>query len=357
MKAVKAMKNVKTRKKVKIINSLAFLAMLLSLAILTSCTPYTSCTGIERGETTADTSDYTETPTGITVSQETDLQTPVTTDVTEEPYISIKKKTNGGIGVWWWNAGLAVNAEQRAKYLDFLGKNQVSEIYFCPGNYSDDIIAAFVTDAGQRGMRCSWLTGDASWLKEGNNGPDIVYERFMKYQSGVSEKARFYGIHFDVEPHQNPDFLDKRDEYQQSFSELVSRMSEKLSRAGYESEWDIAFWFDSDTVTDKDGETIPLIESLAMSADTLCLMSYRNKGTAVIDLSKEEIAAGKKYSCRIVCGVECYSEEGADVSFAADGKRAMYRELSIIYKLLEYNGLEKYGVAVHYLDTWYKLAD
>lgn len=269
----------------------------------------------------------------------------------EAPYL---RCASGSVGVWWWNAGLAVNDTERETYLTFLAKNGVDEIYFCPGNYSNSLVASFVRDARRHGMRVAWLTGDCSWILPGNDGAQIVLDRFNAYQQSVSEDARFYGLHLDVEPHQLSDFRNDRPGYIQGFAELIVRTSAAAKQAGWEIEWDLPFWFDSDTAV-IDGEEKALLRIAAESADTLTLMSYRDTAAAILNVSKEEIAAAKQGGCRIVCGCETHSSEGDSVSFMEEGKGEMVRQLADASALLAGTGLDEYGVAVHYLNTWYEL--
>ena len=87
-------------------------------------------------------------------------------------------------------------------------------------------------------------------------------------------------------------------------------------------------------------------------------MSYRDSAQAVLECAQKELTVGKRYGCQVICGVETHSAEGDHVSFMEEGKAYMYKECAALYESLSKQLDEgKYGIAVHYLDTWYKLKD
>lgn len=272
--------------------------------------------------------------------------------------ISFRKDGDGGsIGVWWWNNGFAKDAEARKKYLSFLARNQVTEIYLCVGDMTDGEIAVFLREAAALGMRVAWLAGDSSWiLPEGTGGEKFLREEFLAYQSRVPEELRFYGLHMDVEPHQLPTFWEEKDRLLSLYAAYVERTSFAVRDAGYEIEWDIPFWLDDAQVTvGEDSSPRPLLPFLASQADTLCIMSYRDTATELLSLCREELIAAGNVGCRVVCGVECFSEEGDSVSFAEEGKMVLADQLRRVYTRLSRSAVPAYGVAVHFLQTWFAL--
>ena len=84
--------------------------------------------------------------------------------------------------VWWWNAGSVVTQSSREKYFTFLHENGVNELYFCQGTYNAATLDKMFESAGKYGMRVSYLTGDASWILEGNAGLEKAIEWFLEYQ-------------------------------------------------------------------------------------------------------------------------------------------------------------------------------
>lgn len=259
--------------------------------------------------------------------------------------------------VWWWDRG-KTSKSLRGEYLDFLEKNSINEIYLCWPNFSKTALASFVIAAGERGIRVSLLSGDASWIYPDNNGADALIEDFLEYQKSAAPEARLSSLHLDVEPHQLEAFYKDRDRILQYYADFVQSISRTIRDAGERIEWDIPFWFDGFTVKNENMQDEEILELLARNSDTLCMMSYRDSAEAVLECVEREMALSKKYGCRIVLGVETHSSEGDHVSFAEEGKEHMYRECEKIYDELSKEFEEgKFGIAIHYLDTWYKLKD
>lgn len=79
-------------------------------------------------------------------------------------YLDIRNKEDkNSLGVWWWDINDIKQADDL--YLNFLEKNNVSEIYLHAYNYqnhgiTDDDMKSFVKKAGEKGMRVAYLCGD-----------------------------------------------------------------------------------------------------------------------------------------------------------------------------------------------------
>ena len=283
--------------------------------------------------------------------------TPTSTEDTLIESLDMTLNADGVSAVWWWDKGKAARP-LRGEYLDFLEKNSINEIYLCWPNFSKENLESFVLAAGDRGIKVSLLSGDAAWIYPENKGEDSLIEEFLEYQRTASPKSRLASLHLDVEPHQLEEFYENRDEILQYYADFVLKVSKIIKDEGERIEWDIPFWFDEFEVVNENGEKEEILELLARNSDTLCLMSYRDSAEAVLECSQKEIALGKRYDCRIVLGVETHSTEGDHVSFMEEGKHEMYRECEKIYEELSRSFEKgKYGIAIHYLDTWYKLKD
>ena len=281
---------------------------------------------------------------------------PLSDPADDTPYFKPEGEGVGTVAVWWWNKGHAAKAN-RKKYLDFLQKNGVNEIYICWPDFKSAHLADFVKAAGEKGMGVSLLSGDASWIDPQNDGADAVINAFLEYQKGAGEGERLLSLHMDVEPHQLSDFSTNRQKILQNYADFVVKTAEKVRNEGELIAWDIPFWFDEFTVK-RGEEQLPLLDLLAQNADVLCLMSYRDSAQAVLECAQKELTVGKRYGCQVICGVETHSAEGDHVSFMEEGKAYMYQECAALYEALSKQLDEgKYGIAVHYLETWYKLKD
>ncbi|MCQ2433438.1 MAG: hypothetical protein MJ175_12625, partial [Clostridia bacterium] len=295
----------------------------LSLALMFSLS---SCGGSAPTQTGADTE-----PASAPIQTEA-VSAPVTEEASPAvTFHDLRKPRDeasvGSRGVWWWHAALAEDPAEGAKALESLKDNGITEIYFHAGRMADTDIQSFIRSAAERGIWVAWLAGDARWILDGNSGGDEQVETYLDYQKNAPENLRFYALHLDVEPHQLAEFREDRASTLQLYSEFVTRIGSAIHEAGEKIEWDIPFWLDDDVVTLPDGSSSGLLDVLAQNSDTLTLMSYRDTAEAILDVSKTEIGIGKTCGCKIICGVETYSEEGDFVSFMEEGKTIMYEEL------------------------------
>lgn len=232
-------------------------------------------------------------------------------------------ETVGSKGVWWWDIG-QIHGETGEQYLCFLEKNGVTEIYLCVdgmrmsgGSASYAEVRNFVRRAGGLGIRVAALTGEISWIDPENSG--FVMQRFADF--------------------------------------ILERAAPAARKAGLLLEWDIPFWLE-DTVADANGTSTDLLELMAKTCDTLVVMAYRDTADGMYGISVEEIAAARKYGCKIVLGAESSSSEGEQVSFKEEGKAAMAVELRNLEKRLSADFPDgNYGLAVHHLTSWYLLKD
>lgn len=265
-------------------------------------------------------------------------------------------------GVWWWRGEDAASPDAAAKRFDFLEKRGVNEIYFCAdwGKTPVEDIRRFVKSAGERGMRVACLAGDVSWIYPGKRGFAEILAKFAAYQASAAENERFYAIHLDVEPHQDKELSDERK--WQLYADFVLRAAADVHALGEKVEWDIPFWLDNIRVAYGKRTDAPLLELLMDCSDCLTLMSYRDTGRAMYEVSKTEIdmAADRKgRGVRIVLGAETgQTGEGSVVTYYEEGEEKMEAELAKVSKALARSHLKNgCGVAVHHVGGWEKLAE
>jgi|GEM_PF-1015373 len=278
-------------------------------------------------------------------------------DVNKEISFIFREKNDGGtLAVWWWNVNHFFDTALRDQYLDFLQMNRINEIYLCYPNMDMDRMVEIVRICQARGMGVSLLSGDCWWIDPDNHGENAVIDEFLEYQSYAPEDAKLLSLHLDVEPHQRDDFSTESDLVLQNYASMVKQVSDVIHASGERIEWDIPFWFDNYTVNDENGKELPLLQHLSNNADTLCLMSYRDSAKDILSVSEAEIAVCLSGDCKVILGIETHSSEGDHVSFMEEGKHRMYFEMKEVYQILKSRmPKEKYGMAVHYLDTWFPL--
>ena len=305
------------------------------------------------GGSSTPTSSKTTTSSKPTTPTQPGETKPMPTTKTNTPYLNIQTDAkNGSLGMWWWNANKITSANVYNPILDDLQLNHVTEIYVSIGNQSYNQIGAFIEECGSRGIRVAWLSGDTSWVDNGNTGFDSMFSHFQAYQNQAKANQKFYGIHLDVEPY-------TAGKSWQNYANLVVRATKAAHEYGTIIEWDIPFWLDDNNVrVTANGQTVSLLELLADTSDTLVLMSYRDTANAVLTVSNTELGLTKDHNCRVVCGFETsYTADGPQLSFAEDGKIAMVGVVESVFNTLKARTdlTAGWGIAIHHVDTWLTL--
>lgn len=238
--------------------------------------------------------------------------------------------------VWWWNDSLS------DEYLDFAYSNGINTIYYCSSKFNDET-NTFIGKANNYNIDVYFLTGDYSWI-ENRTGLNNIIIKFEEYQASYNNK--FKGIHFDIEPHQHPEFSQRR-------AELIGYLIDiacDLSVKEYDIEYDIPFWLD-DNITRNNIEK-KAHEWMIDYADNVTIMSYRDSKDAILDVAKDEYNYAASINKNIMVSVETYSLEGDFVSFYEEGKEYMMTIVNDIYddEILGIN-----GIAIHHIQRWYEM--
>lgn len=242
---------------------------------------------------------------------------------------------------WWWDDTL-----DPLTYLDFANKNNINQIYYCSSKF-DQTTMQFISLANQKNIKVFWLDGDYRWL----NNTELMTSKIQKYitYQNAFPNAQFSGIHFDIEPHQDPNFKNNRLGLIEKLVSIVYQNSIDYSDIflGY----DIPFWLD-DEVEFMDIKKCAYMHIIDY-ADNVTLMSYRDTAQSIYDVSCDEIAYAKQNNKLLNLGVETKSSEGDKVSFMEEGKIYMNQQLEILRQMLPQN----FGIVVHHIKTWSDLPD
>lgn len=266
------------------------------------------------------------------------------------------------LGTWWWSFA-SDTPEVRERRLRWLDARQVDEIYLCcpslvwgDAESATEVLRAFIASAGARGIRVALLDGDVSWIQPGNTGFSRTFTAFTNYQARVEPDERFYGLHLDIEPHQESGYWSHEADALSRYWNLVSTTIAPLVRStGYGLEFDTPFWWDEKTVTVSNKKR-NLAELLSSVADTVTLMSYRDTAQAIYNCGVGEVPMSQTAGNKLVFGVETYSLEGDQVSFMEESQQIMFEELDKLRAILRENHPgSTFGVAIHDVGHWESL--
>ena len=240
--------------------------------------------------------------------------------------------------VWWWDNRLDES------YLDFAVAQGVNEIYYYASSFPARI-SDFIRSASAKGIKVYWLAGKYEWIEDYASLKEKL-RSFLEFQT--SSEYKFEGVHFDIEPHQHPEFDARRIELVTEFVELTFAM--KRDYPDIRFAYDIPCWLDDEITLN--GVTRPAYEFIIDNADRVTLMSYRDSCEGVLKFAEDEINYALSAGKVLNLGVETGEEEDI-VTFYEEGAEYMKEQLD----LLRETAPAGFGIAVHHIRSWRELTE
>ena len=241
------------------------------------------------------------------------------------------------LGVWWWNNRID------SSYLYFAKQNDVTEIYLYASSFNKRI-ATIIKNAKTKNIKVYWLAGKYEWI-ENYSLLETKLKEYLAFQEQYNNL--FSGIHFDIEPHQHPEFETKREEILYKFIDLTYNLKQDYNNIYIE--YDIPCWLDD--IISYNGQNKKTFEYIIDNASAITLMSYRDSAQKIYDFAKDEINYAKSINKKINLGVETQDVDDDNVTFFEEGKTYLKQELNKLRNLIPKN----YGIAIHYIESWYTL--
>ncbi|MFV0337156.1 MAG: hypothetical protein ACK5LK_02785 [Chthoniobacterales bacterium] len=208
-------------------------------------------------------------------------------------------------GVWFWGSGgdpwgstnVVGDAEKETAARNIFTANGIANVY---GSYSNrpvseaSTIAAWNTSLDTLGITSDLLMSENSWLEPINHSSmtDKIQDRLLTFNAGVSESARFRGLHLDIEPQalatwSGMDGLEKKAElyklldlYNVARTYLDDNGGSAITLAA-----DLPVWFDSSPsiawtdISERDA----WFDSVATVLDSISLMPFDRDTFSSID--------------------------------------------------------------------------
>lgn len=240
--------------------------------------------------------------------------------------------------VWWWDNRLDES------YLDFAVAQGVNEIYYYASSFPARI-SDFIRSASGKGIKVYWLTGKYEWIEDYASLKEKL-NAFLEFQT--SSEYKFEGVHFDIEPHQHPEFDARRIELVTEFVELTFAM--KRDYPDIRFAYDIPCWLDDEITLN--GVTRPAYEFIIDNADRVTLMSYRDSCEGVLKFAEDEINYALSAGKVLNLGVETGEEEDI-VTFYEEGAEYMKEQLDLLRGTMPAG----FGIAVHHIRSWRELTE
>lgn len=242
------------------------------------------------------------------------------------------------VGVWWWDNRLG------DEYLNFADQNRVTEIYCYYSSFTQKN-TDYIAKANAKDIDVLWLAGKYEWVEDYASLKSVM-EEFISFQQ--SSPSKFAGVHLDIEPHQHPQFEEKREELIAKYVQLTFDL--KRDFPSLRIEYDIPFWLDDEVTVC--GVTKPAHEFVIDNAYRVTVMSYRDSAEKILDCAREEISYAKSAGKPLNLSVETGENEDI-VTFYEEGNAFMLNEIAKVRAALPDN----FGMAIHHIKTWKELAE
>ena len=250
-------------------------------------------------------------------------------------------KNKDVMGVWWWN-----NELDTELYLNFAAENGINEIYFCSSEFGVET-SLFIKSANKFGIDVYLLQGEYEWLDDSSSLIKKI-EKYREYQQAYPN-SKFSGIHLDIEPHQNPDFKNRRENLILNLIELADLLNKSYEDISFD--YDIPFWLDDNISYNNLNR--PAYQHLIDIADRIFVMSYRDSVDSILDIASDELSYAKSIGKKLILSVECSSNEGDKVSFAEEGRSVLKEELQKIKQILK----DSVGMSIHHIKSFYDMKE
>ena len=241
-------------------------------------------------------------------------------------------------GVWWWSDSLDKNTN-----LNFAKGNGINEIYYCSDDF-DENTANFIKSSNDLGIKVYWLAGEYQWLDDATNLHEQI-SWYIDFQNTYNYD--FSGIHLDIEPHQTPDFDERRSELITNLALLARDL--KIQYPNISFDYDVPFWLE-DVININDVEK-PAYEFMIDFSDRVFLLSYRDTYEGIYNVAKDEIDYALSVNKKIILSVETQEGEADKVTFFEEGKQVM----NAVLKELKEKQPKNVEYSIHHMKSWYNL--
>lgn len=260
---------------------------------------------------------------------------------------------------WVWDVQYFLADPQ--PILEFCAHNHVTQLYLSINNYvTDTNYVRLINLCKENGMEAIALSGDSSWVLPGSDGGYLHdLQRVDAINRLCGRGPRFQAIHFDVEPYISPTIQQIPDEkYEPLLVRLLEDARHRLDERGLRLEWDIPAWY---TGRYDDIHNCPLAETFFYLCDVVCVMAYRDRPDAQLELSLPNVMLAKKYDKPVMIGCETSNLEEARrsdgnsaVSYFEEGKKYLYWSVEKIHSYVSHVH-KPVGFAIHDLNRWMEL--
>lgn len=248
---------------------------------------------------------------------------------------------------WLWDASLIEHPEP---ILDFCREQGVGVIFLqIQKNVKDKRYGRFIAAAREADISVHALDGRPEWAYEKQGGEaEKFIDWVLDYNRHAPAEERFAGIQFDVEPYQLKRWERDQAGVVEEWSRNMQEWTDKAREGGLYMSAAVPFWLGKIETEDGRGLSRWMLERF----DALAVMSYRDSGTQMVDLSRGMLNEADRLGKSVWIGMELgETKEGDHVSFFRKPVTVMEEEMKNAYRLSEVH-TSFAGLAIHHYEAW-----
>lgn len=255
---------------------------------------------------------------------------------------------------WLWNTSeIVIDSD---KIINFLVENKVKVLYLqIDYALEKEDYNLFISKASEKNIAIYALEGAPNWASSSGEKYILNFFKWLtKYQDNSLRTEKFQGVHLDVEPYLNDEYVENPNEVLERYQECLIKSKGSSNKLHIDFSIDIPFWFHEIKYKNKYSEG-NLSEWIFKKVKAVTIMAYRDKAVGnngIIEVAEAQLKLCEKYKVKVNIAVETgEGSEGDFITFFEEGQAYMYNELKIVCDKYSSNNAFD-GVAIHYLNSW-----
>ncbi|TKG94000.1 hypothetical protein EYV94_14695 [Puteibacter caeruleilacunae] len=282
--------------------------------------------------------------------------------------------------MWVWNNTNGLDATKRVDLLEFCKEHHIEILYFSTGlgDYTANATLKqntrnFIKAAHQNNIEVHGLTGNPDWILPANQSKYLnAVKSIIAYNNTVESDECFDGYQSDIEPNKyvgknwsTAERIQNLKYYVDVHKKAADLFNNDLKKpVNFQYGMAISAFYDlhgEELKFEYEGKNQITLAHLADFSDYFAIMSYRDKASNIIDISKQEVEIMKALGKKAWTGVETIDTESkgagpSSINFYHEGNDFMEQEIEKV-KAYYFDNDGFGGIAVHYYRTYKELVE
>ncbi|SMF87745.1 hypothetical protein SAMN05661091_3891 [Paenibacillus uliginis N3/975] len=252
---------------------------------------------------------------------------------------------------WLWDA--AIIRSESEEILDFSGREGVTTIFLqIQESVPTEDYRRFVRSAHEANIAVHALGGAPDWAyaDQREEGGKLM-SWLEEYNMESKPEERFQGVQLDVEPYVLRRWEREQEQVVREWSRNMESWVQEARRQGLEISAAVPFWLDSIPGPEGSGN---FSRWMLEQSDAVAVMSYRDDGEKMYELSREELEQADELGKSVWIGMELTdTKEGDHLTFHGKSAKVMKNEAHRAAALgTEHPSFA--GLAVHHYQAWHR---